>query len=130
MRMKFRFLVPVAALVVAATLVARADAPHVYAIRGARIVTAAGAPIPSGTIVIRNGLIEAVGAGLSAPLDAWVIDGTGLTVYPGLIDLGTTKGLDVPTIAEPQNPQTTEEIERWKRSVILRPALTAAEHGT
>ena len=42
--------------------VPRADAPHIYAIRGARLVTAAGAPIATGTIVLRNGLIEAVGA--------------------------------------------------------------------
>ena len=40
----------------------RADAPNVYAIRGARLVTAAGAPIESGTLVIRGGLIEAVAA--------------------------------------------------------------------
>ena len=118
----------VAAIVAAATFVARADAPHVYAIRGARIVTAAGAPIASGTVVIRDGLIEAVGAGVAAPADAWVIDGAGLTVYPGLIDMGTATGLDVPAIAEPQNPQTIEETERWKRSVILRPELKAADH--
>jgi len=128
MRTNLRFLTVVAALVVAAAFVARADAPHVYAIRGARIVTAAGAPIASGTIVIRDGLIEAVGAAVTAPADAWVIDGAGLTVYPGLIDLGTATGLDVPRPAEPQNPQTLEEVERWKRSVILRPGLRAADH--
>ena len=130
MRKRSHLPIIVAALVAAATLVARADAPRVYAIQGARIVTAAGAPIPSGTIVIRDGLIEAVGAGLTAPADARVIDGTGLTVYPGLIDLGTTTGLDVPRIAQPQDPQTIEELERWKRSVILRPELKAADHVT
>jgi len=128
MRTRLRFLMTVAALVAAATFVARADAPQVYAIRGARIVTAAGAPIASGTIVIRNGLIEAVGSAVTAPDDALVIDGTGLTVYPGLIDLGTATGLDLPRPAEPQNPQTLEEVERWKRSVILRPGLRAADH--
>lgn len=128
MRTKLRFPIIVAALVVAAAFVARADAPHVYAIRGARIVTAAGAPIASGTIVIRDGLVEAVGAAVSAPPDARVIDRAGLTVYPGLIDLGTATGLDVPRPAPPQNPQTLEEVERWKRSVILRPELRAADH--
>src|SRR5882762_5602105 len=66
----------------------RADTPNVYAIRGARIVTAAGAPIESGTVVIRRGTIDAVGASVAVPADAAVIDGAGLTVYPGLIDLG------------------------------------------
>ena len=40
----------------------RAEGPHIYAIRGARLVTASGAPIATGTIVLRNGLIDAVGA--------------------------------------------------------------------
>src|SRR5262249_42136417 len=82
-----------ASLVAAAALpfALRADAPNVYAIRGARIVTAAGAPIDSGTVVVRGGRIDAVGAGVPAPSDAFVIEGAGLTVYPGLIDLGNTR---------------------------------------
>jgi len=38
--------------------VLRADTPDIYAIRGARIVTAAGAPIEGGTVVIRRGIID------------------------------------------------------------------------
>ena len=45
----------------------RAEAPHIYAIRGARLVTASGAPIATGTIVLRNGLIDAVGADVAVP---------------------------------------------------------------
>jgi hypothetical protein len=52
-----------------------------------------GALIERGTIVFRNGLIVAVGANVSAPSDARVIDGTGLTVYPGLIDSYTNLAL-------------------------------------
>ena len=74
------------------SLAARADAPHVYAIKGARLVTVAGAPVASGTIVVRNGLIDAVGADVQPPADAVVIDGAGSTVYPGLIDMGTRVG--------------------------------------
>jgi imidazolonepropionase-like amidohydrolase len=108
---------------------ARADAPHIYAIKGARLVTAAGAPIPSGTIVIRNGLIDAVGADVQAPADAMVIDGASLTVYPGLIDMGNSAGLDVSVPqSQPDNLRTTEEAERWKRGVIFRPDLEAADH--
>ena len=59
----------------------------VYAIKGARIFTATGAPIASGTIVIRNGVIEDAGANVTAPADAVVIDATGMNAYPGLIDM-------------------------------------------
>src|SRR5207249_7168300 len=81
----------------------RADTPNVFAIRGARIITAAGAPIESGTIVIRRGTIDAVGASVAVPADADVIEGGGLTVYPGLIDLGNTRAADQPAPAQPQN---------------------------
>ena len=56
-----------------------------YAITGARIVPVSGAEIARGTVVVRNGLIAAVGANVAAPADARVIDGAGLSVYPGLI---------------------------------------------
>src|SRR5437899_9224088 len=105
----------------------RADTPHVYAIRGARIVTAAGATIESGTIVIRRGLIEAVGPAITPPSDAEVIDGEGLTVYPGLIDLGNTRAADQPVPQAPQNVRTTAELERWKRAQILKPQARAAD---
>ncbi len=114
------------ALILAAS--ARADAPRVYAITGARLVTAAGPPIESGTIVLRDGVIQAVGAAVAVPPDAWVIDGKGLTVYPGLIDLGTSVPVDALRAQPPQNPATTEELERWKRGAILRPHFLAAEH--
>jgi imidazolonepropionase-like amidohydrolase len=108
--------------------VPQADAPHIYAIAGARLVTAAGAPIPSGTLVIRNGIIEAVGADVAAPPSAMIIEGAGLTVYPGLIDMGTSTGLEVPTIAQPSEVRSTEEAERHKRNRIFRPELLAANH--
>lgn len=111
-----------------AILTARADAPHVYAITGARIVTAAAATIDTGTIVIRNGAIDAVGASVAAPPDARVIDGKGLTVYPGLVDMGSSAGLEVQTEQPPQNARSTLELERWKRRQILRPQLDAAAH--
>lgn len=64
-----------------------------YAITNARIVTVSGATIDKGTIVIRNGLIDAVGANIATPADAQVFDATGLTVYPGFIDALTNLGL-------------------------------------
>ena len=68
------------------------------AIRNARIVPVSGAPIDGGTIVLVNGLIKSVGVKVDVPAEAVVIDGTGLTVYPGLIDALTDLGM-APTAA-------------------------------
>lgn len=65
----------------------------VFAIRNARIVTVSGADIENGTVVIRDGKIEAVGTGVNVPAGAQSIDGRGLSVYPGMIDAGTNMGL-------------------------------------
>ena len=67
--------------------------PRYFAIKNARIVPVSGAVIENGTVVVAKGLIVAVGANVTIPPEAWVIDGTGLTVYPGLIDAGTDLGL-------------------------------------
>jgi imidazolonepropionase-like amidohydrolase len=71
----------------------RPPAIDTYAITNARIVPVSGAEVARGTVVIREGLIAAVGANVAAPPDARVIDGAGLTVYPGLIDANSTLGL-------------------------------------
>lgn len=65
----------------------------IYAITNARIVTVSGATISGGTIVIKDGKIEAIGGNVPIPSGAERIDGTGLSVYPGLIDAGTNLGL-------------------------------------
>ncbi|MCP9494039.1 MAG: amidohydrolase family protein [Pyrinomonadaceae bacterium MAG19_C2-C3] len=75
---------------------AQRPATQTYAITNARLVTVSGAPVERGTIVIRDGLIEAIGAGITAPADARIIDGNGLTVYPGFIDANTTLGIPAP----------------------------------
>jgi Amidohydrolase family len=62
------------------------------AIRNAKIVTVSGPTIAKGTVVVRNGLIEAVGDNVAVPADAMVVEGEGLTVYPGLIDSLSTVG--------------------------------------
>ena len=52
-----------------------------------------GADIENGSIVIRDGKIEAVGTSVNVPAGAQSIDGHGLSVYPGMIDAGTSMGL-------------------------------------
>ena len=119
-------------------------AAPLYAIKGATIHTAAGPVITNGTIVMRNGVIEDVGANVTAPADAFVIDAAGLHMYPGLIDMDNA----VPLEGEAQAAAgggggrggagggggaapafaTLEEAERAKRTAIMRPNYMAAEN--
>jgi imidazolonepropionase-like amidohydrolase len=62
-------------------------------IRNATIMTAAGPRIERGSILLRDGKIEAVGASVQAPADAIVVDGTGKFVTPGLIDVHSHLGV-------------------------------------
>jgi imidazolonepropionase-like amidohydrolase len=68
--------------------------PAVFAVRDARVVVEPGKVLPKATVVIRDGIIEAVGADVKPPADALVTDGTGLTVYPGFIDALSNWGFD------------------------------------
>jgi imidazolonepropionase-like amidohydrolase len=111
-----------------ALLSAQQEAPYTYAITGARIVPVSGAAIDNGTLVLSGGVISAVGTNVTVPAGAITIAGKGLTVYPGLIDMGSTAGLDAPAIPRAENPQTTEDIERVKRDTLLRAHLRAADH--
>lgn len=71
---------------------AYADAPGVYAITGGTVHPVSGPAIADGVVVIRGGLIEAVGANASIPADATIVDVDGAHVYPGLIDAQTSTG--------------------------------------
>jgi len=68
----------------------------VLAITNARIVPVTKPTIERGTIVVRDGIIESVGANVSVPAGARVIDAAGAEVYPGFIDAQTTIGLEDP----------------------------------
>lgn len=69
-----------------------ADPPGVFAITGGTVHPVSGPSIANGVVVVRDGLIEAVGAGLAVPADAAVIDAKNGHVYPGLIDAQTSAG--------------------------------------
>ncbi len=94
---------------------------------------------------MRNGVIEDVGANVTAPADAIVIDGAGMNVYPGLIDMDNDAPIDTgeDTTAAAgggrgapggggrgaaQTFATLEEAERAKRAQILRPDFIAADN--
>ncbi|MGE5144553.1 MAG: amidohydrolase, partial [Acidobacteriota bacterium] len=85
---------PAPAVAPESTSVTRAQYPSTYhrhanppvLIRNATIMTAAGQVISNGSILLRDGRIVAVGATVTAPADAAVVDGTGKFVTPGIID--------------------------------------------
>src|ERR1700732_1232204 len=94
MRMRFRLpllLLPLSFVCAAPGSTQSASA--VYAIQGAKIYTLVGPAIENGTVIIRDGKIAAVGANVSVPSDAQLIDAKGLAVYPGLFDPITQVGL-------------------------------------
>ena len=91
------------------------ETPGALAIRDARIVPVSSPVLARGTVVIRDGLIEAVGEKVSLPADAWVIHGEGLTVYPGLIDALSSWGI-------PEQATPTAASGRSSRSSPAQPA--------
>jgi imidazolonepropionase-like amidohydrolase len=81
----------------------------VFAIVGARVVPEPGQSIDKATVVIRDGLIEAVGANVPSPPDALKIDGQGLTVYAGFIDAAGHWGFDTALRRSEAGPAAPED---------------------
>ncbi len=64
------------------------------ALKGGKLLTITHGVIENGVLVMQNGRITVIGgAGTAIPSGAKVIDVTGMTVYPGLIDSETHLGL-------------------------------------
>lgn len=100
---------------------------EVYVIRGARIVTLAGAPIEKGTLVIRDGRISEVGPDVAVPAEAEIIEAEGLEVYPGIMDAISQLGLtEVGAV-----PVTNDTVELGDFNPQIRAATAvhpASEH--
>jgi|SRR5579864_7169089 len=83
-------------------------------LRGGKLLTITHGVIENGVLVMRNGKIASVGAAgsVTIPRDAKVIDVTGMTVYPGLIDSETHLGLTEISADQMTNDlvETSEEI--------------------
>jgi Amidohydrolase family len=93
---QFRGLIFLAAciLLLSATRIsAQGGEPRSFAIRGAKVVPVSGPVLEDATVVVSRGVITAVGKDVVIPVDAWVIEGKGLTVYPGFIDGFTDIGI-------------------------------------
>jgi imidazolonepropionase-like amidohydrolase len=73
---------------------AASTANETIALKGGKLLTITHGVIENGVVVMQNGRIAAVGgAGTAIPAGAKVIDVTGMTIYPGLIDSETHLGL-------------------------------------
>jgi hypothetical protein len=96
-RRSLSFAIVLSALFLLAPAVPRVAAqggePLSFAIRGATIVPVSSPRIENGTVIVSHGLITAVGKDVTFPQETWIIDGKGLTVYPGLFDSFTDIGL-------------------------------------
>src|SRR2546426_7838169 len=101
---------------------AQGGEPECFAIRGAKIYPVSGPPLENATIVITRGLITAVGTNATIPPEAWVIEGKGLIVYPGLIDSFADVGLPAaPASAGGEGPRAPQGVSRGPED---RPATT------
>ncbi|MEN9570907.1 MAG: hypothetical protein RL172_2138 [Bacteroidota bacterium] len=66
-----------------------------YAFTNASIVKDAQTTLSNATLVIRRGIIEAIGTNVAVPKDALIIDCSGKYLYPSFIDMYTDYGLAV-----------------------------------
>ena len=97
-------------------------AAQTLAIQGGTVHPVSG-PSYSGTVVVRDGLIEAAGAGVEAPSDAEVIDATGLHVYPGLFNAFTSVGLvEIGSIAATQDDSELGDTPHLRALEAVHPA--------
>jgi imidazolonepropionase-like amidohydrolase len=103
---------------------AQGGEPRTFAIRGAKVVPVSSAPLENATVVVSRGIITAVGTNVAISPDAWVIDGKGLTVYPGLIDAFTDVGVAAAAPATSAGDGVTRPQPAVSRGPEDRPATT------
>ena len=114
----------VLALLVSVVITVEGQSPKgrygTFALTNATIETITRGTITRGTVLIRDGKIEEVGAAITIPQDAEIIDCTGLKVYPGMIDGGTRVGL-----SEVNSDKKTQDFNDQGELIPQLKALTA-----
>jgi len=108
-RFRPHLVLALAGIVIASAAAEGADVGPTYALINLKVVPVSGPILEKGTIIVRDGLVEAVGpAGkITIPEDAEIVDGEGLTAYPGLISAHTNLFLE--EAASPARPQSPAE---------------------
>lgn len=89
-----------------------------YAIKNATIVQAPGKIIPNGSILIENGIIKAVGANISIPADALVVDADSMFVYAGFISGLSNIGVEKPKEGEQKDDRKLTGTPTYERAGI------------
>ncbi len=120
-RLKYSLMLAVVIATVVSATAGAAPIPAIHALEGVRIVVSPGQVIDAGTVVIRDGIIEAAGADVATPADAKVHNLEGMTVYPGLIDAYSVAPW--PDEDEDAAPQGTHE------NALVRPERDMAVHA-
>jgi imidazolonepropionase-like amidohydrolase len=96
----------------------------VYALVGANVHPIAGPEIKGGTVIIAGGKIQAVGpAGTPVPPEAQTVELSGLDVWPGLVDAGSSLGLfEIGSLSETQDHSDAAQFQpELKSSTALHP---------
>lgn len=88
-----------------------------WALRGATVHTAAGAPIEDAVVLVRNGKIAAVGRDVAVPAGVRVVDATGKQVIPGMLDNHSHIGFDI----RDANERGTRFAPRYRIADVLSP---------
>lgn len=91
----------------------REATPRWHALTGARLVLAPGQVVDNGTLVMKDGVIVAVGAGVKPPAGARIWALQGRTVYAGFIDAASPLGQ---ARIEPSKARGQTPGQRWVRS--------------
>ncbi len=106
----------------------RAPAVAAYALENVTLIHADGRQEAGVNVVVRRGLIQALGPGVEIPVDAKVLEGDSLFIYPGIVDAFG----DAP-FEYPDDGVNRQEMVSWDppRSVQgFTPHLRVAEHLT
>jgi len=112
-----------AMLAFAPRIAAQGGEPQYFAIRGVTVVPVSGPRLENATVIIARGVIKAVAKDAPIPDEALVIDGKGLTVYPGLVDAFTDVGI-MPAPAPSSGEGTTHPQQPASRGPEDRPGST------
>ena len=108
---------------------AQGGEPQFFAIRGAKVFPVSGPPIEGATVVISRGVITAIGKDAAIPPEAWVTDGKGLHVYPGLVDAFSDVGIPAAPPASGEGGGPRRGAQEQARGPQDRPASTPWRSG-
>ncbi len=110
----------VLAAVLACALLPNVARAEVVALTGGTVHPVSGPAIANGTVLVDGKKITAVGAGLSVPAGAKVVDCTGKHVYPGFVHANTALGLqEISTIQGADDTQETGNVNPNQRAEVM-----------